>query len=149
MTTKTAEAQARQAADHQASNAPAGPVRVGPLTVRAEAAEAQDFCRQTGAPASSPRLPFTFPVRWLAHAAIRAAAASLVAGDAWVPIHESQSFDYSRSLMVDTDYQMWVEIRRESEPARLVLQAEIGASDIFLRTEMILRIIPAPVEPPA
>ncbi len=117
-------------------------LRVGPLTVRADAAEVEAFRREIFATPGDKAVPFTFPVRWLTHPDIRAAGAGLIGSEPWVPIHELQSFDYERPLEIDIDYQMTVEIIREFDPARLILRAEIGDATPCLRTEMILRIIP-------
>jgi hypothetical protein len=62
---------------------------------------------------------------------------------AWVPIHESQSFDYRRRLETETDYRMRADMRREAKPPRLILRAEITtqSGDLCLDMEMILRIV--------
>ena len=121
-------------------------LRIGPLVVHARAAEVEAFGLAAGSGKSDKGVPFTFPVRWFTHPEIRAAGAELVGAEPWVPIHESQSFDYDQPLEVGVDYQMMVEIMREFEPSRLILRAEIGrmesGSPICLRAEMILRIIP-------
>lgn len=119
-----------------------GSLRIGPLKVRASAAEVEAFRRETSSEAAGKELPFTYPVRWFTHPDIRAAGAGLVGPEPWVPIHESQSFDYERPLEVETDYQMVVELSREVEPPRLVLRAEIGNVAPCLRSEMVLRIVP-------
>ena len=116
------------------------PVRIGPVRVCAGAADVADFRRETGAPEGS-NLPFTYPVRWLTYPEIRAAGAALIDMDGWVPIHESQSFEYERRLDMEIDYQMMVELVRETDPSRLILRAEIGDAQLCLRMEMILRII--------
>lgn len=121
------------------------PLRIGPLKVRASAAEVEAFRRETTGGPASKELPFTYPVRWFTHPDIRAAGAGLVGPEPWVPIHESQSFDYDRPLEVDTDYQMMIELSREAEPPRLILRAEIGDTAPCLRSEMVLRIVPTSV----
>lgn len=121
-------------------DSPSASLRLGPIPVRASVKEVAAFRRETGAPESA-NLPFTYPVRWLTHPNIRAAGAALIDMDGWVPIHESQSFDYECPLDLDVDYQMMVELTRELEPSRLILRAEIGDAKLCLRTEMILRII--------
>jgi hypothetical protein len=121
---------------------PAGsPLRLGPFMVRAGAGEAEDFGRVTGSKAG--HIPFTFPVRWFARPELRTAAAQMVGEAAWVPIHESQSFDYDRPLESDVDYRMTVDMWREAKPARLILRAEIATHEDkpCLRMEMILRIV--------
>lgn len=119
-------------------------VRVGPLIVRAGHAEIAAFQREIGGEIGATAVPFTFPVRWLTHHDIRAAGAALLGAAPFVPIHESQSFDYIRPLIAEADYQMNVEIRLETAPVRLILRAEIGDETPYLYSEMILRIIPVP-----
>jgi hypothetical protein len=116
------------------------PLRLGPFLVRVEAAEAEAFGRATG---NTGRIPVTFPVRWLARPELRDAAAQMVGEEAWVPIHESQSFDYRRPLESGVDYRMSIDIWREAMPARLTLRAEIATDgdEPCLRMEMILRIV--------
>jgi hypothetical protein len=117
-------------------------LKIGPVRVRATAQEVAAFRAETFAPADE-AVPFTFPVRWFARPDIRAAAESLLGSEPSIPLHESQSFDYVSPLAIDTDYQMTVDITREYEPQRIILRAEIGQETISLRSEMILRIIPA------
>jgi hypothetical protein len=117
-------------------------LKLGPFSVRATAQEVAAFRAETFAPADE-AVPFTFPVRWFARPDIRAAAESLLGPEPSIPLHESQSFDYVSPLAIDTDYQMTVDITREYEPQRVILRADIGNDAICLRSEMILRIIPA------
>jgi hypothetical protein len=117
-------------------------VSIGPLKVHADPAEVEAFAQEISGGATEEGLPFTFPIRWFTHPDIRAAGERLGGSDPWVPIHESQSFDYERPLKIGVDYTMVVEMHREMEPARLILRAEIGDGAPCLRTEMILRIIP-------
>jgi hypothetical protein len=128
-------------ADSAAPPRSASPQHLGPFVVRAEAGEADAFRREAGGRAG--RIPFTFPVRWFAHPELRAAAARMMGEAGWVPIHESQSFDYRRPLESDVDYRMSVEMSREAKPPRLVLRAEVvaGADELCLTAEMILRIV--------
>jgi hypothetical protein len=116
--------------------------KVGPITVVANAAEVAAFRRETGGDADETGVPFTFPVRWFTHPDIRVAGAGMMDAAPWVPIHESQNFDYERPLVVDKAYQMRVELIREREPSRLILRIEVSDSAPCLRAEMILRIIP-------
>ncbi len=117
-------------------------VRIGPLKVRAEVAEVEAFAQEISGDVKEEGLPFTFPIRWFTHPDIRAAGERLGGSEPWVPIHESQTFDYERPLKIGVDYVMVVEMHREMEPARLILRAEIGDGAPCLRSEMILRIIP-------
>jgi hypothetical protein len=117
------------------------PLRLGPFAVRTKEAEVEAFARATGGTVG--RIPFTFPVRWFALPELRAKAAEMMGEAAWVPIHESQSFDYRRPLKSNSDYRMRVEMWREQKPARLILRAEIatGEDELCLGMEMILRIV--------
>jgi hypothetical protein len=117
---------------------------LGPFLVRTEPADVTAFARQTGARAD--HVPFTFPVRWLARRELQAAAVEIIGDVNWVPIHESQSFDYRAPLSLNTDYEISVTMKRELEPSRIVVVVHVGPSGeaIHLRMEMILRIIPLP-----
>ena len=119
---------------------------LGTFVVCATAAEAAAFRRETGGTGQG--VPFTFPVRWLARADFQAVAVEMIGDANWVPIHESQSFDYQAPLASDTDYEMAVIMKRETEPSRIVLAARIGVPDEapHLTMEMILRIMPLPTE---
>jgi hypothetical protein len=116
--------------------------KVGPITVMANAAEVAAFRRETGGSADETGVPFTFPVRWFTHPDIRVAGAGMMGAEPWVPIHESQSFDYERPLVVDKAYQMMVELVRELEPSRLILRIDVSDKEPCLRAEMVLRIVP-------
>ncbi|WP_297299571.1 hypothetical protein [uncultured Methylovirgula sp.] len=117
---------------------------LGTFTVRAAAAEAAAFAREVGSPGQS--VPFTFPVRWLARPDFQAAAVEMIGDANWVPIHESQSFDYRAPLTLDADYAMTVTMKRETEPSRIILSAYVGVADEApsLSMEMTLRIVPLP-----
>jgi hypothetical protein len=117
------------------------PLRLGPFAVRIEAEASESFGRATGGRAG--HIPFTFPVRWLAHPEIRAAAAQMIGKAEWIPIHESQSFDVRRRLETAIDYRMRIDMWRETKPPRLLLRAEIAtdADEVCLAMEMILRIV--------
>jgi hypothetical protein len=119
---------------------------LGPFLVRADPANVTAFARQTGG--SADHVPFTFPVRWLARPELQAAAVEMIGDVDWVPIHESQSFDYRAPLLLNTDYEMSVAMKREVEPSRIVVVAHVGpfGDAVHLRMEMILRIIPLPAE---
>ena len=119
---------------------------LGTFAVRATVAEAEAFARETGSVGQG--VPFTFPVRWLARPDFHAAAAEMIGGVNWVPIHESQSFDYRAPLAADEDYMMTVTMKRETEPSRIILLADVGPAGAapLLTMEMMLRIVPLPAE---
>jgi hypothetical protein len=129
------------AASTVSADPPREPLRLGPFAVRIEAEASESFGRATGGTAG--HIPFTFPVRWLAHPEIRAAAAQMIGNAEWIPIHESQSFDVRRRLETAIDYRMRIEMWREAKPPRLFLRAEIAtdADEVCLAMEMILRIV--------
>jgi hypothetical protein len=120
---------------------------VGPIEVTADAAEADTFRRATSAVAeASDELPFTFPMRWLAHAQIRAAAARLIgdaAAEQVLALHESQTFDYAAPLKIGETYRLNVKMRRPPQAQQIIVDAEIGpnAELPHLRMEMILRLV--------
>jgi hypothetical protein len=120
------------------------PLHLGPFMVRAAAADAGAFARATGG--ATGHIPFTFPVRWFARPEVRAAAAQMMGEAAWVPLHESQSFDYRMPLKSDVDYRMTIDMSREMKPARIVLRAKVvtDADEPCLTMEMILRIVSMP-----
>lgn len=127
-------------------------LKVGPFEVRVTRAEAKAFHHATRDDDEMTRVPFTFPIRWLARPEIHAAAARLIGGDDWVPIHESQSFDYRQPLALDCDYRMRIAMSHEDAPPRILLHAEVGKDgddDYCLRMEMILRIITMPQKEPS
>ncbi len=120
---------------------------LGTFAVRATAAEAAAFAHETGS-SGGQGVPFTFPVRWLARPDFQAIAVEMIGGAHWVPIHESQSFDYRAPLAADTDYEMTVTMKRETEPSRIILFADVGPAGAapLLAMEMMLRIVPLPAE---
>ena len=121
---------------------------IGPVTVSADAAEARTFAKATaGQNDIADELPFTFPLRWLAMPAIRAVITQLVTRNgeaAFLPLHESQTFDYAAVLRPNIPYRMIVDIHREPENPQIVLHAEIGPDEtrIHLRMDMVLRLVP-------
>jgi hypothetical protein len=124
-------------------------MRIGPFTVSADAAAAAAFRQATPQEAEAEgagELPFTFPLRWLTRAEIREAVARLIPceeGKTFLPLHESQSFDYAASLRPGADYCMTVDIRRDHQGAQLLLHSEIGpdAGVVHLRMDMVLRLV--------
>jgi hypothetical protein len=154
---KTASAAIESAGESKGDAAPPMRLCVGPLAVKADTAEVATFRHATMDVAETGglgMLPFTFPVRWLARPEIRAAVARLVSSDsgaALLPLHESQTFDYTTPLFAGVDYCMSVDIcmagekdsKNESDPARLILRADIGpeANTVHLRMEMVLRLV--------
>jgi hypothetical protein len=72
-----------------------------------------------------------------------------------LPVHEAQHFEYARPLETGRDYHLMLELRRETDPARLIATAEVLDLDgAFVgRVVSILRLIdpksiPAPAPRP-
>ena len=114
----------------------------------ASEAEAEAFRAATGCPPSDlgpagDILPATFPMRWLASPAVRELLTAAVPEPGLVPVHEGQGFDYERPLRVGAPYRLALAIRREAEPARLVVDGRIEDADgtLHARLETILRLV--------
>lgn len=121
----------------------AGPsIRLAAIAVTTGAGQVQDFQHATGAE-RGPRVPSVFPVRWLASPAVRASLVELAGGGEVLPLHEAQSFTYSRRLEMDRDYHLEVELRRTENPARVTVSAAIFTIDgeICGRFETVLRLV--------
>lgn len=114
---------------------------LGPFEVAAGPAEIAAFAAAIGAPASD--IPATFPVVWLSSPGLRAAL-RLAVGMDYLPVHESQSFDYARPLVVGAAYRLTAVARRENAPDRLVVEASVaevaGAPVVTMRA--VLHLVP-------
>ena len=88
------------------------------------------------------RVPLTFPMRWLAQPEVRRALLEMASDAGIVPVHESQTFEYARSLSTDEPYALALHGRREIAPDRLVVDgvvSDAGGATV-VRLEMILRL---------
>lgn len=114
---------------------------LGPFEVATGPDEIAAFAAAIGAPASD--IPATFPVVWLSSPGLRAALRDAVGPD-FLPVHESQSFDYARPLVVGAVYRLTAVARRENAPERLVVEASVvepaGAPVLTMRA--VLRLVP-------
>lgn len=114
---------------------------LGPFEVATGPAEISAFAVAIGAPATD--IPPTFPVAWLSSPGLKAALREAVGPD-FLPVHESQSFDYSRPLGVGVACRLTAVARRESAPERLVVEASVvetaGAPILTMRA--VLRLVP-------
>ncbi len=114
---------------------------LGPFEVATGASEILAFAKATGAPGDG--VPATFPIVWLSAPALKAALREAVGPD-FLPVHESQSFDYARLLAPDAAYRLAAVARRERAPDRLVVEASVtepaGAPVLTLRA--VLRLVP-------
>ncbi|MCB1535920.1 MAG: hypothetical protein KDJ44_14660 [Rhodoblastus sp.] len=118
-----------------------GEIVLGPFEVATGASEVQAFATAVGARAGE--IPATFPIVWLSAPALKAALREAVGPD-FLPVHESQSFDYVRPLVPGAALRMSAVARRESAPERLVVEAEAtefsGARALTMR--VALRLVP-------
>jgi hypothetical protein len=119
------------------------PVRLAAIEVRTEPGEVAGFLRETGGIGTGDFVPLTFPFRWLALPAIRGLILQLTGGEGFLPVHESQSFAYEKSLHIDTRYVLDVEIEASEKPPRLILKMAVsnGDREICVRLETVLRIV--------
>lgn len=116
--------------------------RAGPLRVSTSPEAVREFRRQTGWGEADGPPPASFPVVWMRlkeiGEPIRAAAQEV-----GLPVHEAQHFEYARPLATGRDYDLMLEMRRESEPARLIATAEVFDLDgaFVARIVSTLRLI--------
>ena len=125
------------------------PVRLPPIRVRTDRGEVAGFLRETGGARTDGFVPLTFPVRWLAHPAVRGLILQLIGGQGFLPIHEGQCFAYEHELRIETDYVLAIEARRTAKPPRLILKMAIstGEGENCARVETVLRVVPLNLEP--
>jgi len=123
-----------------------------PFAVRTGRAEVEAFARATGWTGAIDRVPFAFPFTWLTGPVPRAAILRLIGsgqdteeniGAAILPVHESQTFEGRREWRMDETYRLSLVLRRESEPARLILHGTIStlAEESCATLETVLRLI--------
>lgn len=101
---------------------------IGPIAVCASREDVADWCGTLDLPPAGENLPFTYPIRWLAHDSVRATLVSALAGG--VPVHQVQSFHYRRSLMIDETLTLRVSIfDRGGARRQLHLHGAVFADD--------------------
>lgn len=114
---------------------------LGPFDVAAGADEISDFATATSATAGE--IPATFPIVWLSRPELKSALREAAGAD-FLPVHESQSFDYAQPLSVGAAYRLTAVARRENAPERLVVEASAadpaGAPVVAMRA--VLRLVP-------
>lgn len=118
-------------------------IRIGPVPVRAEAADIAAFAAATGADAKA-GVPLTFPIRWFARTEIRDAVRRLTGNAEGYLVHESQTFAYSGRISPNRDYSLFAEARYEhSPPHRLTIHGTITNDDgsTILTADTILRVV--------
>jgi hypothetical protein len=102
--------------------------RAGPVRVTTSRETVRAFRREAGWRAEDGAVPLSFPVVWMKIPEI-GGAISDAAREVGAPVHESQEFQYKECLQIDEVYDLMLELRRETEPQRLIATAEILAED--------------------
>ncbi|MCW2315031.1 hypothetical protein M2322_000551 [Rhodoblastus acidophilus] len=102
--------------------------RAGPLRVTTASEAVRTFRLETGWPGAEGVVPLSFPVVWMKSPEI-AEPIRAAAEEVGLPLHEAQSFDYIERLELDRSYDLMLEMRRETDPPRLVAKADIHATD--------------------
>jgi hypothetical protein len=118
-------------------------IRIGPLKVRAAAADVNAFGDALGLPEALDSVPLTFPIRFLGLPAVRRAMAGIAGVSHARLLHCSQSFSYRRAVEIDRDYTLDIEIRRARSSAdRIVICATLwdGADGVVVTAQTELRI---------
>lgn len=124
-----------------------GETRIGPLRVVADEERIARYRRETGFPDTLEKIvPVAFPVVWMTAEEIETAIRDFLADADVVPVHESQSFHYFAPLRVGESYDLTVSMRREAEPPRLSVNANLVTTggEPRLHAETLLRIVPRP-----
>ena len=114
---------------------------LGPFEVATDPDAVAAFCAAIGAPKGE--IPATFPIVWLSAPDLKAALRDAVGPD-FLPVHESQSFDYARPLALGVAYRLTAAARREHAPERLVVDADVAEADgaPCLTLRAVLRLVP-------
>jgi hypothetical protein len=117
-------------------------LRSGPVRVTTARDAVHEFRRQAGWRYGEGNVPLSFPVVWMKNPEI-GEPIRLAAQEIGLPVHESQEFQYSHPLQIDTAYDLMVELKCEADPARLVATAQIFTPDgaSIGRVVSILRLI--------
>jgi hypothetical protein len=98
--------------------------RSGPFRVTASPEGVAAFRRVTGWREAEGPPPASFPVVVM-HLPEIGGAVRAAAEEVGLPVHEAQHFEYSRPIRAGESYDLMIEMRRESDPARLIVSAEV------------------------
>jgi hypothetical protein len=102
--------------------------RLGPVRAVAAPESVAAFRRATGWEAAAGPPPASFPVIVM-HLPEIGDAVRAAAEEVGMPVHEAQHFEYSRPIGAGESYDLMIEMRRETEPARLIVSADVFALD--------------------
>jgi hypothetical protein len=134
------------------------PVRSLEIAVRTDPERVAAFQAATAGPAGEglglapdePAVPLTYPFCWMTLPEVRPMLERMIGGAGLLPIHEAQTFEYHRSLMIDAEYRVAFSFERKAGPARLIVNAAVSipGGETCATFETVLRLVPA-TPPPA
>jgi len=102
--------------------------RFGPVRAIAAPESVAAFRLATGWESAEGAPPASFPVIVM-HLPEIGDAVRAAAEEVGLPVHEAQQFEYSRPIRTGDSYDLMIEMRREAEPARLIVSADVFALD--------------------
>jgi hypothetical protein len=112
---------------------------LGPFDVAVDPVRLADFVAAVG---GAKGVPAAFPIVWLSEPVMKEALRAAV-GPGRLPVHESQSFDYSEPLSAGRRYRLEAVARHESNPDRLVVESRITTlvGRLALAMRSVLRLV--------
>ena len=115
---------------------------LGPLRLQVDPTRAKTYALETGGDGLS--TPLTYPAVWLAEPSLLEVIQDLCRSQDVIPVHESQSFFYSLELALGETYELYVLLKRETDPSRLIIEARINTTTnkLVAKIETILRLVP-------
>jgi hypothetical protein len=121
---------------------PDAPRPLGSHRLRVDPDRVAAYARETGGDGGG--VPLSFPAVWLTEPRIFDPVREVCAALDAVPVHEGQSFFYTRPLVAGESYDVAISMRREETPPRLIVDATIAAADgdSVGRIETTLRLVP-------
>jgi hypothetical protein len=123
--------------------------RSGPFRMTASPEAVAAFRRVTGWRKAEGPPPVSFPVLAM-HMPEIGGAVRAAAEEVGLPVHEAQHFEFSRPFRPGESCDLMIEMRRESEPARLIVSGDVFDLDGVRigRIVSTLRLIdPASINP--
>jgi len=115
---------------------------LGPLRLQVDPKRAKTYALETGGAGLS--VPLTYPAVWLAEPILLEVIQDLCRSQDVIPVHESQSFLYTLELAFGESYDLYILLKRETEPSRLIIEATIKTTTNkpVATIETILRLVP-------
>ncbi|MFM8860209.1 MAG: hypothetical protein ACKOEW_08985 [Methylocystis sp.] len=115
---------------------------LGPLRLQVDPVRAKTYALETGGDGLS--APLTYPAIWLTEPGLLKIIQELCQSQDVIPVHESQSFFYSLELTLGESYDLYVLLKRVTDPSRLIIEATIKTTtnELVATIETILRLVP-------